>query len=487
MDSLYKAYLTALLAFAGLFFLSGLAGSDRLGADGLDSVRAHGPAALGVALAVALVAGLRSGSRGGPLAPEAADVRFLLLAPIPRTVVVRSLALRQLRGVVATPAIVGAVAGSAVAERLGGDRVEWIGAVSCFAAVVALAVWASALIASGLRVRTPHVWIAAGVLVGWPTVDLVARIETSPMTALGHIALAPLEWSWLAVAGGVAALVVVATGVAVAGGVSLERVERRVHLVNELRYAATLQDVRSVIVLHRELAQELPRARPWWNRPIPGGGACWQRGWRGIARWPFGRVVRVVVLAVLVAAAAAGVWQGTDALIIVGAGAAFLVGVDVLESLAQELDHAARARLLPVAWGRLAIRHLGVGVGVVTALALIGAAVDTLLLGSGALAVALVVAIPCAVAVIAGAALSLVLGSPSPTLLLEFGLPEFTVVLLVLRIALGPAIAASALVPIVLARTTSGSAHEAALQAAAIPALVSACALSWIQARTVPS
>ena len=46
------------------------------------------------------------------------------------------------------------------------------------------------------------------------------------------------------------------------GVCSLEDAERRSTLVGQLRFAATLQDLRTVVLLRRQLALELPRKRP---------------------------------------------------------------------------------------------------------------------------------------------------------------------------------------------------------------------------------
>ena len=59
----------------------------------------------------------------------------------------------------------------------------------------------------------------------------------------------------------VAALLVV--GFLGLAGLSLEAAERRTSLVGQLKFAVTLQDLRTVLVLRRQLAMELPRSRPW--------------------------------------------------------------------------------------------------------------------------------------------------------------------------------------------------------------------------------
>src|SRR5581483_5391666 len=132
------------------------------------------------------------------------------------------------------------------------------------------------------------------------------------------------------------------------GDSSVEAAERRARLVGELRFAATLQDVRTVIVLHRQLAQQLPRSRPWFgsgerggrrSQPVTGLRACWRRDWQGVARWPGNRLLRQLVLGLLAGTALAAAWNGTPALVLAAGIALFLAGLDATEGLAQETDH----------------------------------------------------------------------------------------------------------------------------------------------------
>src|SRR5439155_1637187 len=123
-----------------------------------------------------------------------------------------------------------------------------------------------------LRVRDANV--IGGVLLAWALIDLVAADATSPTAQLARVALLPLTSSALAVLGVALPVALVWIGLARIGHTSLEPLRRRARLVGEMRYAATLQDMRSVIVLHRELAQELPRSRPWWRRDSTLGGPC---------------------------------------------------------------------------------------------------------------------------------------------------------------------------------------------------------------------
>src|SRR3954469_16678672 len=97
VDALYRAYLTGIALVVGVVALSGTVGDDELRPSQVARVLADGPAVIGLVLAVAVAIGVRSGGRGGPLALEAAEVRHVLLAPIPRAEALRLPALRQLR------------------------------------------------------------------------------------------------------------------------------------------------------------------------------------------------------------------------------------------------------------------------------------------------------------------------------------------------------------------------------------------------------
>jgi hypothetical protein len=486
VDSLYKAYIVVIVAALALFYGSAALGGSVDAAAARD-VSEHGIALLGLGLAVLVAMGLRSGARGGPLAPESADVTFLLLAPVPRGEVLRSLAVRQLRGVVFVPAVIGAVAGNLAAGRLGGERAEWLLAGAAFGALASLAVWASALVASGGRVRARDANLIGAVVVLWAVLDVAIGRSTSPTAQIARVALWPLVTSPLALVGIALPLALVAIGLARVGRMSLEPLRHRAQLVGELRFAATLQDMRSVIVLHRELAQELPRSKPWWRSDATRGGPAWQRDWRGLARWPLGRVVRTVVLTAVVVVAGIGLWHGVDALVLLGGVALFLVGVDAVEGLAQETDHPARPQQYPIVWGDLVLAHLlapGVvllGVMVAVALATGGATGDLT-----ALALAAVTVVPATLAAVVGAGLSVAIGAPPPTLYLDFGFPELTTLWLVLRQVLGPLLVVAAFVPLAVGENASVNGQSAAgatATAALVPIALAVGGALWLRSR----
>jgi hypothetical protein len=486
VDSLYRAYIVAIVAALALFNGTIALGGNADAAATRD-VREHAVALLGLAVAVLVAMGLRSGARGGPLAPESADVTFLLLAPVPRGAVLRSLAVRQLRGVVLVPAVIGAVAGNVATGRLGGERVEWLVAGAAFGALASLAVWGAALVASGARMGTREANLVGGVVVVWAVVDVITQHATSPTAQLARVAVWPLTTSPLALVGVALPLLLVAIGLARVGRTSLESLRHRAQLVGELRFAATLQDMRSVIVLHRELAQELPRSKPWWRSTGSRGGPAWQRDWRGLARWPLGRVVRTVVLAVVVTLAAVGLWHGVDALVLLAGVALFLVGVDAVEGLAQETDHPERPAQYPVVWGDLVLSHLLapalVLLGVMVAVAVATGAVTA---DADALAVAAITLVPAALAAVVGAAVSVVIGAPPPSLYLDFGFPELTTLWLVLRQVLGPLVVIAAFVPLAVgqnASVTGQSAAGAAVATALLPIVLVVGGSLWMRSR----
>jgi hypothetical protein len=415
VDALYKAYLTAIGAGAATVIVSGALGDTRAGAHTVHTIAARGPAVLGLVVALLLAGGLRTGARGGPLALQPPDVHQILLAPIDRRLALRGPALAQLRSRVFVATVAGAVVANLAFRRLPGRPGAWIASGVLFAVLAAAAAMGAALVASGRRLG-PRTAAALGAgLVGWSAADWVLHATSSPATMLGRIAVAPLEHGSAAfiVIGAAVAVALLAAGLASVGGTSLEHSLRRAGLVAQLRFAVTVQDLRTVILLRRQLAAELPRSRPWVTlRPASGGtvgAAVWRRGWRSFLRWPAVRVARVVVLGLVAGAAVWGAWHGTTPLVVVAGCALLLVALDAIEPLAQEIDHPTRRSLLPLRARPLLRPHL-LAPGVVVALvALAGtAAVLAATRDSRALSVGLTLVIPAALGALAGAAVSVI-------------------------------------------------------------------------------
>ncbi len=315
-------------------------------------------------------------------------------------------------------------------------------------------------------------------LVGWSVADLLATTTTSPLTMLGHLALAPVTSQALVVVGVAVVGAVVALGLARARHISLEPVLRRAQLVHALRFAATIQDLRAVITLRRQLTHEQSRARPWIRLPPAArtGVACWRRDWQGILRWPGARVGRVVVLTVVAGACCAGALRGTTPLLALAPIATYLVALDVVEGLAQEVDHPDRGNGLPQTSGSLYASHLsapfaltgvialaGLGIGLLVAAAIpAGAHEDVPVLAGMAVVVAVTALAPTA------AALSVYLGRPDRDVSIVLVHPG-----VVAAQQFGPIVlVALAYVPLLVARETRPPADPAgAALTIAVPAV----------------
>src|SRR6185369_4534669 len=155
------------------------------------------------------------------------------------------------------------------------------------------------------------------VLLAWQIVAVFRHIP-APGTPAGHLAM--WGWhqdvaGWLAVAGAVALVVL---GIALLRRTSLDALARRSGLVAQLRFAVTMQDLRTVILLRRQLSQENTRNRPWLKlRHGRGRFIIWRRGWHSLMRFPVSRVLRMVLLAVGAGACQLAAYNGTTALFLV--------------------------------------------------------------------------------------------------------------------------------------------------------------------------
>lgn len=432
MEVLYRVYLVALVAVFALAFLAGALHEVPADPGSVESIRADAPAIIGIAVAVLVLAGLRAGARGGPLAIEAAEVRYTLLAPISRRTALRPAALAQLRTATLFGALFGAVVGNFVFRRFPGTAIEWIGSLAAFGALVPFAVLGGALVASGRRLRLGVATAGGLVLVAWAALDLALGWNSSPATMLGDLATLPLQHgadAWLAAVGAALVLALLAAGLLGIGGLGLEAAQRRAQLVAEMRFSASVQDLRSVILLRRQLASERPRRKPWLRLRIGAGvrtssrkadesangsrgfafaNPVWRRDWQSFLRWPVVRVVRVVLIAIAAGGLAVGGFDLTPVLFALPGPLLFIAALDLIEPLAQESDHPTRRLLLPRHSAELLRGHLvapAVAMAIVLALAAIAAAAiggnPGLALGVGA-----VVFLPLAAVMVCAAAVS---------------------------------------------------------------------------------
>ena len=222
----------------------------------------------------------------------------------------------------------------------------------------------SALIAAGTRLPRWAASLIGLVLLALAIADGVGAIATSPTAPFGELVLWPLRFHVSGLLPIVLAVAFVLAGLGLIGRVSLEAAERRSTLVGQLRFAATLQDLRTVIVLRRQLAMELPRLRPWVRLPVRGTGRwpVFVRGLRGVLRFPAARGARLVLLGAIAGFCLRGMWAGTTPLIVLAGLALFVAGLDTVEPLAQEVDHPSRRDASPLEPAAIHLRHLPVGV-----------------------------------------------------------------------------------------------------------------------------
>ena len=491
IDALYQVYLAALVSLAAVLLLSSWIGGERLGPLRTAQVLHDGPDIVGVGVALAILIGLRSGARGGPLAIEPADARHVLLAPIDRALALRSPALHQLRFAAFVAVVVGGIGGQLAVRRLGDEPVLWILSGVAFALTTLGLAYGAALIAGGRRLSIGVANLVGVALLAWAVADAVDAqhidIHYSPAGLVGTIPFWPLEFEPLALIPAVLAIVLVLLGVTGLGGLSLEAAERRTRLVGQLKFAATLQDLRTVMVLRRQLAMELPRTKPWIRERGSGRLPVWHRGMRGVLRWPAARVVRLIGFGVVAGICLRGVANGTIPLVIVAGLALYLAALDGVESMAQEADHPGRNEAIPRPIGDLLVRHLGVGALVMTLVALVGAGVGVAMEPSlGALAVAAIAVPAAALAASGGAALSVLQGIQEPSATWDLIPPEVAGMRSAFRIAGPPVLAVIGCLPVALARSAlenDGDPFGAATTGAIIALIFTALAAGWIHQR----
>ncbi|MFL6205447.1 MAG: hypothetical protein ACJ739_08845 [Acidimicrobiales bacterium] len=485
---MYQAYLTAIASIVVVVAASSAVGDNPLTDAQTADVLRHGPPWLGV-LASALVAvGLRSGSFGGPLAIERAEVRHVLLAPVDRATALRTPAIRRLRFLLFGGVVTGAIAGQLAHHRIEGATLAWVATGALAGGVLVLLAAGAAFTASGLRLRPWMATVLGLLLVGSSLANALDVLAWGPGEPFGELVLWPLKWSALGIVPIVVGVGLTILGLVRVGHVSLEAQERRSHLVGQLRFAATLQDLRTVVVLRRQLAMELPRVRPWIRLRTRAGGRApvLVRGIQGLLRWPAARLGRLVLLGAIAGLALRGVWAGTTPLIIVAGLAMFLASLDTVESLAQEVDHPSRRDASPLDPAVIHLRHVPVGVLSQMLVALIAAAVAAGF-GDGALptSVAAVTLVPQALGAVAGAIVSVLSGPMGGNETWALAPPEAQGMRVVFRSAWPPALAVLGTLPILAARAAvdSGDPTAAALRAATAVAAVFALVCGWVRLR----
>ncbi|MEY3558839.1 MAG: hypothetical protein RL374_1545 [Actinomycetota bacterium] len=458
-EALYRVYISAFLGGGAILFLSGLSGDKPLlGAD-LQNLIANTPHAVGLVASIIVFLGLRSGANGGPIAVEEPEVRHVLLAPIPHSAVLRHPAIQRLRTFAFMGAIAGATANQLLSRRVqasGTSLVVWAlwGAIA--GALMAMLFVIAALLIHGLGISR---WLTTAIgttLVGWQIAVTFGDTNTAgPFDFIGSISRWWLDGVQLQdVIGIVVVLGFAALAVYLAGNLSLEALSRRSALVSQLKFAVTLQDLRTVVLLRRQLSQEHMRVKPWvkvpriFRRDIVVG-----RGLRSLMHFPLRRIVRMTLLTITAAAALVMAFHGTSPAIVVAGLLLFIVGLDAVEPLSQEVDQPDRTDSLPIERGLLMTKHLIVPAIAMTPFLLAGVLTAFILEPQiSTIAYGFLIGIPAVLAGVAGASINAVKGAPDPVGGANEGLalpPEMSGMGNVIRSTFPPAISIAGCLPVI--------------------------------------
>ncbi len=485
IDALYRVYLAALGAGLLALFASSRLPEDRLSVAEAMDVANVAPAVLGLVFAVALGIGLRSGGRGGPLVLEAPVVAHELAAPVRRRDVLRGPALKQLRFLAFVGTVVGAIIGEVSARRLPVNVAATMACCAVTFALVAMLAAGAGMALSGRRVGWWQANAVAAVVLAWSGIDVVAGIKTSPLTLLGELAFWPLELRPIALVGVGVALAVIALGLVGIGDISVEAAGRRAGLVSQLRFAVTLQDVRTVVLLRRQLSQERPRNKPWFRlkrgRSLP---PTWRRDWQSILRFPAVRLVRMALLGLVAGLAMGAVWRGMIPMVVVAGLALYVAGYDAAEPMAQEVDHPTRWQSFPIEAGKLLLEHIP---ATLLAMVLVG-----VVAGAGALVltpwevvvqVGPVMLLPAAAGATFAAALGTAQGAPDTAKMVGLG-PDMMGFFLIARLVVPPLLAVLTLVPALAAGSDASNVNIAAVaNYVSYPLFALVAAYIWMRTR----
>ncbi len=360
-DLAYRAYVTIVFGLFGFFVALGAVDEAPIGDNTVRWLTSHGGQWIGLGIATVVAAALRSGANGGPLTIDDVDAHHLLLSPLSRHDVLDRPVRKLFLASAGAAGVLGAAAGELGARRMPGTKVEWVFGATLAGILVGTLAVGCALVISGNRKRGPVVTAGWMVIVGWSVADVWLNIDTSPLSYLGRIAIWPLAGELVHLAAILIVAAVAVIGYRAVVGVSVERILRRAVLVRQIRFALSQQDLRSLILLRRQLAFEAPRRRPLVNfklRRIAPRFPVFIRDLRSYMRWPTRRITRVMGLSVATGLSVAGLWHGTTVLI-AGAGVLlYLISLEVVEPYGQEVDHPSVMETAPLETGRILIEHL---------------------------------------------------------------------------------------------------------------------------------
>ncbi|MGB6057704.1 MAG: hypothetical protein WBF71_05520 [Microthrixaceae bacterium] len=489
-DLAYRVYTTTLGCIVFAIFASGWVGDHELSAAATADVVRLGPAWAGLGAAIAVLFGLRSGSRGGPLALEGADVYHLLLAPIDRSRVLRRPATGIVGYGIAGGAAAGGLAGALMSQRLPGSDTEWIASGVLYGGTVAALLLGSAMVCASRKANAKILIAISFGLVVWSVLAVAEVVGVAPFTWLGSILFWPLTWNPVEALWVVVAALIVAAGFYWIGGLSIEAAQRRTRLVGQLRFAVTQQDLRSVLLLRRQLSSERPRNTSRIKRipmPIARRFPVFARDVQSAARWPAVRIIRVLVLCIGAALACRGIWSGTTPLILVAGLATYIAALDAIEPMAQEVDHPMMVDSYPIPSGVVMQHHLAAPVILMALAGGLGAVIAWAISpSSNAARIGAITVVSAAATAVSGASVSV-----ASEAILDQGdaammPPEVAGPRVVFRMAWPPAIAIIGFTPVIGAQRAARLGHDPLVPAvwlAAVSLGLSAIVFIWVRYR----
>lgn len=488
-DAAYRAYLVGIFGGGTVLWISSSVDDAVFDAQVTADVAAHGPAALGLAACVALLLGLRSGAQGGPISLEAADVVHVMLSPVDRRQALLRPAVQRVRGALFSGALAGGIVGQLAGRRLPGSLLAWAAGGAVFGATVAL-VWAgAALLAHTLRVPRPIATSTGLFVLVWQSLAVWGGF-TGPTDTLGSLGL----WGWrqhpIDLVPIVVALIATMLGLTRLRSISLEALSRRSALVAQLRFAVTMQDLRTVVLLRRQLNQEHARRTPWRRlapaRSVGLTSIVWRRGWHGLLRFPLTRIARCLAIAVGMGVLFAAAVRGTTPAVVGAALLGFMLGLELMEPLSQEVDQPDHTDGLPIDRGSLMLRHLLAPAVAMVPFAVVAALASIAALGfdSRAIAPAAILAIPLVLSSATGGVVSIVRDAPDPFSTSNqqaFVPPEMAGFSTTIRLLWPFVISTVGASPILLTRTAfrNGDSLVGAAVRATLAAALFAAAVAW--------
>lgn len=524
-DVAYRVYLFALGGTALVVWAS-----DYLGGVVTELRKAEllavGPGVAGMAVAIAVAIGLRHGAEGGPVALEPGDVRHLLLAPVSRRSVLTQPVAQRMRSVAFMLALPLAIIGQLVGRDTVGSRAAWAAASALFGALVGLSYVAIAVLAHGVRLSRPIASMVGAVLFAWQLftcvatwrafhgdADVGALAQAGPFDLVGNVAMWGVDQRLIDVLGVAAVLTATLLALSGAGRLRIEPLERRGDLVSQLRFAATVQDIRTVVLLRRQLSADGVRPTAWFARQrrrprvsaVPttrphrkhdvsiSSSLVVRRGLSSFRRFSAARLTRVVGLAAFGGFAVHAALEWSSLAYIALTVAALLIGLELTEPLGQEVDRPDRTDGLPVDRSELYSLLLVAPAIASIPVAIIGAAVVTTLHPERAGA-AFALSVPVVLAGSIGSVVTTVRDAPRPTFVRNtnlvgaertadnpFTLPEFAGVSTVINGLVPLMLSALCIVPVVA--LDASPSVGVCLRAVAGVALCLAVLVWWVRRR----